>query len=279
MMKKVINYLLSNDLAEIPKRGRRELKSIIIDDKQIRYNKDKPISTVLTKKLLTVKKTNEYRSYALNKAKDAFSEGRVRQILTKHAIRNKFRVRDIQSAFRRYANSIVLENKHFEGERGLEMIAHQKPRLLEFLRNNRSMKLNITEAFFETPEYNDGGNEIGSQELVYALPSTRFNISNEDELTQALEGSVKQILLQIQNLEASTTNLATPKLAGEDDDLANSIFIAFWALNLDTQPYILWDALSSSGFSGLRLWRDLWMRTAAIILLAEILRPMPTWNA
>ena len=30
MMKKVINYLLSNDLAEIPKRGRRELKSIII---------------------------------------------------------------------------------------------------------------------------------------------------------------------------------------------------------------------------------------------------------
>ena len=88
MMKNIINYLLSNDLAEIPKRGRRELKSIIIDDKKCRYNKDKPISSVLTKKLLTVKKTNEYRSYALNKAKDAFSEGRVRQILTKHAIRN-----------------------------------------------------------------------------------------------------------------------------------------------------------------------------------------------
>ena len=70
MMKKVINYLLSNDLAEIPKRGRRELKSIIIiDDKKFRCNKDKPISSVLTKKLLTVKKTNEYRSYALNKAK------------------------------------------------------------------------------------------------------------------------------------------------------------------------------------------------------------------
>ena len=213
MMKKVIDYLLSNDLAEIPKRGRRELKSIIIDDKKIRYNKGKPISTVLTKKLLTVKKTNEYRSYALNKAKDAFSEGRVRQILTKHAIRNKFRVRDIQSAFRRYANSIVLENKHFEGERGLEMIAHQKPRLLEFLRNNRNMKLNIrTEALFEKPEYNDGGNEIGSQELIYALPSTRFNISNEDELTQTLEDSVKQILLQIQNLEASASNLRFKKV-------------------------------------------------------------------
>ena len=170
MMKKIIDYLLSNDSAEIPKPRRRELKSIIIDDKKFRYNKNKPISTVLTKKLFTVKKTNEYRSYALNKAKDAFSEGRVRQILTKHAIRNKFRVRDIQSAFRRYANSIVLENRHFEGERGLEMIAHQKPRLVEFLRKIRSVKFNIrTEALFEKPEYDDGGNDIGSQELVYAL--------------------------------------------------------------------------------------------------------------
>ena len=80
------------------------------------------------------------------------------------------------------------------------MIAHQKQRLLEFLKKNRRMKLNIkTEGFFEKPEYDDGGNEIGSQELVYALPSTRFNISNEDELTQALEDSVKQISLQIKN--------------------------------------------------------------------------------
>ena len=62
MMKKIIDYLLSNDLAEIPKRGRRELKSIIIDENKFRYNTDKQISTVLTKKLLTVKKTNEYRN-------------------------------------------------------------------------------------------------------------------------------------------------------------------------------------------------------------------------
>ena len=70
------------------------------------------------------------------------------------------------------------------------------------------MKLNIrTEGLFEKPEYDDGGNELGSQELVSALPSTRFNISNEDELTQALEDSVIQIRLQIQNLEGSTSNL------------------------------------------------------------------------
>ena len=83
-----------------------------------------------------------------------------------------------------------------------------KTKTIGVLKKNRSMKLNIrTEALFEKPEYDDGGNEIGSQKLVYALPSTRFNISNEDELTQALEDSVKQTLLQMQNLEASTSNL------------------------------------------------------------------------
>ena len=125
---------MSNDLAEIPQRGRKELKSIIIDNKKFRYNKDKPISNVLTKKLLSVKKTNEYRSYVLNKAMGAFNEGRVKQLLTKHAIRNKFKVRDIQSAFRRYANSIVLENKHFEGERGLEMICAPKTKTIRILK-------------------------------------------------------------------------------------------------------------------------------------------------
>ena len=39
MMKKHIDYLLNNDLAEIPKRGRKELKQIIIDGRTFRYNK------------------------------------------------------------------------------------------------------------------------------------------------------------------------------------------------------------------------------------------------
>ena len=70
------------------------------------------------------------------------------------------------------------------------------------------MKLNIrTEGLFEKPEYDDGRNGLVSQELVYALPSTGFNISNDDELTQALEDSVIQIRLQVQNLEGSTSNL------------------------------------------------------------------------
>ena len=55
-MEKNIDFLLSNDLEEIPERGRREFKPIMIDDKKFRYNKDKPISDVLTKKLLSIRK-------------------------------------------------------------------------------------------------------------------------------------------------------------------------------------------------------------------------------
>ena len=43
-MKNVVDYLLKNDLAEIPKRGRKELKSIVLDGKKFRYNKDKPLT-------------------------------------------------------------------------------------------------------------------------------------------------------------------------------------------------------------------------------------------
>ena len=102
-MKKVFEYLLTNNLAQIPKRGNNELKSIIIDDRKFRLNKEKPISNVLQKKLLTVRNTNEYRSYALNKTKDAFNDGRVRNLLTRHAVRNKFREKDVKSAFKNYA--------------------------------------------------------------------------------------------------------------------------------------------------------------------------------
>ena len=67
-MKKTIDYLLNTIEAEISQKGRRELKSIRIDEKKIRYNKDKPISNGLTKRLLSVKKTNEYKSYPMKKA-------------------------------------------------------------------------------------------------------------------------------------------------------------------------------------------------------------------
>ena len=203
-MKNVVDYLLKNDLAEIPQRGRKELKSIVIDGKKFRYNKDKPLTKKLESKLKSIKKTNEYRSYAHKKL--SLNIG-IKKALTKYAIKNKFRVEQGRSAFKRYANNLQLINKHFQGEQGLSMIQHQKSLLQDFLRNNRNMKLNIRcTGLFERPT------DDGLVEETYNLPATRFNIHNEDELTQAIEDSVKQILLQIEQLEGSRSNLVFKKI-------------------------------------------------------------------
>ena len=91
MMKNVTDYLLKNDLAKMLKKGRRELKSIIINNQKIRYNKDKPLSNKFQKKLKSVKNTNEYRSYA-NNNKLSLSLG-MKEALTRYATfkKNEFK--------------------------------------------------------------------------------------------------------------------------------------------------------------------------------------------
>ena len=78
------------------------------------------------------------------------------------------------------------------------------------------MKLNIrSEALFSKPNVNDGEDfdgDIGESEILHNLRSTRFNIHNENDLNKALEDSVKEILLQIEQIEASSSNLKFKKV-------------------------------------------------------------------
>ena len=67
-MKNLIDYLLKNDLAEIPKKGRRELKSIIINNQKIDTIRTNRCQTNFKRNYIkSVKNANEYRSYANNK--------------------------------------------------------------------------------------------------------------------------------------------------------------------------------------------------------------------
>ena len=109
-------------MGEIPQRGDRQLKSIIIDNKRFRYNKDKPISNTLKKKLYTYKKTNEFQSYARKLFKDLYFDTKLKLALKRTAVRNKFRIEDVRSAFKGYANSVKLVNTFFKGEEGLQML-------------------------------------------------------------------------------------------------------------------------------------------------------------
>ena len=88
-MKHVIDYLLKNDKAEIPKRGNKELKSIIIDGRKFRYNKEKPISNVLNNKLKSVTNTNEYNSHATRTIRPTYLKQRMKNAMTKYAIKKQ----------------------------------------------------------------------------------------------------------------------------------------------------------------------------------------------
>ena len=73
------------------------------------------------------------------------------------------------------------------------------------------MKLNInSETLFSKPNVNDGegfDGDLGESEIPHSLPSTSFNINNEDDLNKALEDRVKERPLQIEQIEVSRSNL------------------------------------------------------------------------
>ena len=190
-MNHVIDYLLNNDKAEITKRGNKELKPIIIDGRKFRYNNQKPISNVLNKKLKSVAKTNAYNSHATRSIRSTYLKQRMKHAMTKYAINNKFRITDQQSAFKSYANSIKLVSNHFQGEKALSMMHYQKDRLLDFLKPNRAMKLNIRAEGLFYHYYDDDKGVVRHAEIVYNLPATRSNVYNETDLDDAFEKSIK----------------------------------------------------------------------------------------
>ena len=71
-MNSVIKHVITVGLGKIPTNIKgEELKSIAINDKTYRCNKDKPLSKTLNKTLFKIEKSNKYRApKILNQASD-----------------------------------------------------------------------------------------------------------------------------------------------------------------------------------------------------------------
>ena len=121
---------------------------------------------------------------------------------------SRVKTTQVQKAFKSYANSFTLVNEQYTGERGLSYIQFQKNRFKQFLAENRNMKLNKAEGLFIKFD-KDTGETV---ELLQNLPATKFDIYNEDDLVRALENSVKQILLGIENIELRASNFQFLKI-------------------------------------------------------------------
>ena len=83
----IMDYLISSRIGNIKTRGNKELNKVIIDEKEYSYNKDKPLSNILKKKLRTISKTQGFKRYVI--LKKATKGVAVRKALEKYAIKQK----------------------------------------------------------------------------------------------------------------------------------------------------------------------------------------------
>ena len=200
----VMKYVLNNNLGEIKKKGNKELKTVRIDGKNYRYNKDKPIINRLKTKLNKIANTNEYKRHLiLQKSKTR----KAREALKRYAIRQKAVISNEAKALKSYANTYSISNINLQGWRGLSYFKHQKERLLEYIRKNKSMKiLADVEIEFEKP------NDEEEDNVILTIRSRRCNILNEDDLNKALDNMAHDIEVLVEQKQLNRSGLSIKKI-------------------------------------------------------------------
>ena len=131
------DYVLSSQFGNIKTQGNRELKKVVINDKEYSYKKRKPISQRLKKKLKTISKTQGFKRYDI--LKTATKGIAIRKALKKCIISKKAKVTNETNAFKEYANSYSISNilLLLKGTQGLTHLRYQEPRLREFFRQGQ----------------------------------------------------------------------------------------------------------------------------------------------
>ena len=202
----VLNYALNSDIAEIKKRGDRELNKLIINNVEYNYNKDKEISNRLKRKLNQISKTHGYKRHAILKRA---SQGiAVRKALKKYAIKQKAKITDEKSAFSKYANSFYISNINLKGYRGLSYIKYQEPRLKEFLQTAKNMKIRIdVDIIFNHKDEEDGERKI-------KIPSRIYTVLNEEELKKAIDNMASDIEIKVENSQLRKSGYTIKKVDG-----------------------------------------------------------------
>ena len=202
----VLNYALNSDIAEIKKRGDKELNKLVINNVEYNYNKDKEISNRLKRKLNQISKTQGYKRHAILKRA---SQGiAVRKALKKYAIKQKATITDEKSAFSKYANSFYISNINLKGYRGLSYIKYQEPRLKEFLQTAKNMKIRIdVDIIFNHKDEEDGERKI-------KIPSRIYTVLNEEELKKAIDNMASDIEIKVENSQLRKSGYTIKKVDG-----------------------------------------------------------------
>ena len=196
-MDSVIKHTIAVGLGKIKTNNKgKELKSIVINDKTYRYDKDKPLSQALKNTLSKIEKSNKYRaSKIFNQASD---KNKVRSAIKQYAIKQKATITEEQSAFKTYVISYSISNINMKGWRGLSYLKYQEERLKQFLDKNSGMKVLIQFDFkIITPAGDQDDDGVGGQ--VIKFRSRRFEVLNTGDISVTLTKMAGGIQTQIGN--------------------------------------------------------------------------------
>ena len=205
LKKSVMKYVLSSKIGEIKVNNKgKQLKRVIINGKEYPYNQSKPFTERLTKKLDKISKTPEYKRFKI--LNDASKKIMVRQALKSYAIKNKASITDEQSALKSYANSYSISNINLSGFKGLSYLKYQKERLNDYLKKHKSMKVLITvELKFEKVDE--------EEEEKHSVISRRYNILNEQDLSDAINTMASDIEITVENKNLNKSGLKIKKVS------------------------------------------------------------------
>ena len=202
----VLDYLLSSKKGEILKRNGRELKKLKIGEKTYNYDKSKPLTDRLKRKLTTVKQTLDYKKYELKEKRDIkWVNLDKNKALTRIQKRFKANISDEQSAFKSYANSYSITDIKVKGIKTLQYLKYQENRLKAYLNKHKGMKI-VLETFstFKSKKTNE--------EVRHSMRSRRYDLTNEEELTNVLSQMATDIELQMDKMELSESGLVITQI-------------------------------------------------------------------
>ena len=112
----------------------------------------------------------------------------------------KAKITGEQSAFRNYANSYSITDIKPRGIKGISYIRYQEPQLKRFIQQNNGMKLLMEMmATFQSKRTGEEINHITRTRL--------YNITNNDELQEALNQMGTDLEIQIDKMEISESGL------------------------------------------------------------------------
>ena len=202
----VLDYLLTSQEGEIVQRNGRATNKLKIGESTYKYDRGRPLTIRLKKKLKKVKQTMGYKKYELEtKRSIKWTRLDKNKALTGIQKRYKATISEQQSAFGNYVNSYSISNIKVQGIKALQYLKYQDVKLKPFLEKHKGMKIVLeVSGTYKSKKTNE--------DIRHTTRSRRYEITNAEDLPRILSQMATDIELQMDKMELSESGLVIKQI-------------------------------------------------------------------